>query len=158
MKIINVYCDACGDLTTEYHVIEDLDNGDDMQFCPKCWPTILRTVRHLAAGMMAAVPDDPAAGLHPEDRFDSEIPEEDGKEDLEEAVVEAAEEIPEKDQTEETPEEPRKRKPDKGKAQALRDAGWSVSAIAEEIGVSDWWVYKNTENRNKRERKALEWE
>ena len=155
MKITNVYCDACGKLMTEYHTIEDLDHGD-MQFCPECWPTIVETVRHLAAGMMAEEPDDPTAAFHPEDRPEEEIPEGADEESQEEAVVEDPGEIPETELAEETPEAPKK-KPDKGKAQALRDAGWSVKDIAAEIGVSDWWIYQNTEGRKKKAKKPLEW-
>ena len=121
MKIINVYCDACGNLTPEHHTIEDMD------FCPKCWPTIVETVKHLAAGMMAEEPDDPTANFHNEDTV-GEILEEDME------PVEAHEEEP-------AEEKPKKRFIDRGKAQALRDAGWGVKDIAAEIGVSDWWVY-----------------
>lgn len=49
--------------------------------------------------------------------------------------------------------------PDWGRAQALRDAGWSVKDVAAELGVSDKHVYANTKTPDKASKRVdpLEW-
>lgn len=50
------------------------------------------------------------------------------------------------------------KEPDWGKAQALRDRGWSINAIAKEIGVSWGQVDKNTKEPDKTKTKKYELE
>lgn len=137
MKIVNYYCDACGKIMLEYHTIEDLDGGD-MQFCPECWPAIVKAVRHLANGMMAAQPE-------------QELP-----------FVPVREEFPETEPVdEETPEAPKNSKRgtvDKAKAQALRNAGWTLQQIADELHCHPGYISKVTVPAERKERKPLEWE
>lgn len=137
MKIVNFYCDACGKIMHEYHTIEDLDGGD-MQFCPECWPAIVKAVRHLAAGMMASQPEQELPFGIRED----EIPE-----------VEPVDE--------ETPEAPKISKRgavDKAKAQALRNAGWTLQQIADELHCHPGYISKVTVPAETKARKPLEWE
>ena len=54
-----------------------------------------------------------------------------------------AETVKEKPKSAPKPTEKAKRKPfDKGKLRALREGGWSVPKIADEMGVSDATIYK----------------
>lgn len=46
--------------------------------------------------------------------------------------------------------------PDYGAAQALRDAGWKVKAIAAELGISENMVYDHTHAPTKKRKYALE--
>lgn len=46
---------------------------------------------------------------------------------------------------------------DKGKAQALRDAGWTISRIAAELGVSEPTISKNTKPAKPKKVRPLEW-
>ena len=51
----------------------------------------------------------------------------------------------------------RPKKWDIGKAQALRDAGWTIEKIAEEIGVSAPTIVKNTTQAKPRKARPNEW-
>ena len=53
--------------------------------------------------------------------------------------------------------EERTKKWDVGKAQALRDAGWTIEKIAEEIGVSAPTIVKNTTPAKPRKPRPHEW-
>lgn len=53
--------------------------------------------------------------------------------------------------------EERTKKWDVGKAQALRDAGWTIEKIAEEIGVSAPTIIKNTTPAKPRKPRPHEW-
>lgn len=53
--------------------------------------------------------------------------------------------------------EERTKKWDVGKAQALRDAGWTIEKIAEEIGVSAPTIVKNTTPAKPRKARPHEW-
>lgn len=53
--------------------------------------------------------------------------------------------------------EEREKKWDVGKAQALRDAGWTIEKIAEEIGVSAPTIIKNTTPAKPRKTRPHEW-
>ena len=46
--------------------------------------------------------------------------------------------------------------PDYGAAQALRDAGWKVKAIAAELGITENMVYDHTHAPRKKRKYALE--
>lgn len=46
---------------------------------------------------------------------------------------------------------------DRGKAQALRDAGWTIEKIAEEVGVSAPTIVKNTTPAKPRKPRPHEW-
>ena len=46
---------------------------------------------------------------------------------------------------------------DKGKAQALRDAGWTIIAIAKELGVSEPTICKHTHPAQPRKERPNEW-
>jgi len=140
MKVITYYCDRCGariDGPLIYKIIGHrvekasgdylADEGDSLDYCEKCYRIIQQQIESAISNITEEDPEKDDSG---------ELPFVDPVDDQEEEL----------DEDLEAPEETGKKlrkQCDVGKMKALREAGWSLQKIADDMGctattVSNW--------------------
>lgn len=109
-------------------IVDVVEFEDGIDFCPECWAK--------AEEMIKAWAREPEPAAAPEPK--QEKPK--------------AEKKPEK-----KPPVKKKAEIDAGKAQALRDAGWTITKIAEEMGTSKTMIHSITHKPAEKKRFENEW-